>query len=266
MGQRSRLPLPIAILALVAALTLLAPMLALVFRADWGNFGTDLTTASALSALRLSFVTAIVSTILCLLLGVPLALYLAANNTWAAAVVRTAVNLPLVMPPLVGGLSLLMLLGRRGILGGPLYDLTGWSLPFTTPAVIVAQTFVAMPFMVITVEGVLRAGNPDYAHLAATLGANRQTVLRRVVLPLARPGLVAGTILTFARALGEFGATALFAGNREGITQTMPLAIYTAFNGGGLSSSVAITLALVLMAAAFAVMMLTRSWYPKVRS
>lgn len=251
------------LLALVAALSLLLPMLSLLARADWSSFGADVTTASALSALRLSFLTAFISTVVCIVLGVPLALYLAGSNTWVSAIVRTVVNLPLVMPPLVGGLALMTLLGKRGIIGSALYDLTGWSLPFTTPAVVVAQTFVAMPFMVISVEGVLRAGNPDYARVAATLGANRWTILRRVTLPLARSGLIAGIIVTFARALGEFGATALFAGNREGVTQTMPLAIYTAFNGGGVSASSAIALALILMGAAFAVMMLTRSWYPK---
>ena len=176
---------------------------------------------------------------------------------------RVLVNLPLVMPPLVGGLALLMLFGRRGLIGGPLYDMTGWMLPFTTPAVVVSQVFVALPFMVISVEGVLRTQSAGYMEAAQTLGASPRYVLMKVVLPLAAPGIAAGTVLTFARALGEFGATALFAGNRQGVTQTMPLAIYTAFNGGGVSQSSAIALALMLLFSAFAVLLLARLWRPK---
>jgi ABC-type molybdate transport system, permease component len=156
-----------------------------------------------------------------------------------------------------------MLLGRRGLLGGLLFETMGIQLPFTTPAVIIAQVFVSMPFMVISLEGVLRSQDPTFALTAASLGASPWRVFWHVTLPMARAGLAAGTVLTFARALGEFGATALFAGNREGITQTMPLAIYTAFNGGGVSTSSAIALALLLLVVAFAVMMVTRSWYPK---
>lgn len=259
----SKLPPLLSLLAMVAALSILLPIVAMVGRADWTSLFSDITTPAALNALKLSFATGLITTALCLLLGTPLAFYLARSSSWVSAGLRVVVNLPLVMPPLVGGLALLMLLGKRGLIGAPLYELTGISLPFSTPAVVIAQVFVSMPFMVISVEGVLRAQDPGFALTAASLGASPWTVLRRVTLPLIKPGLAAGTVLTFARALGEFGATALFAGNREGVTQTMPLAIYTAFNGGGVSTSAAIALALLLMATAFIIMMLTRSWYPK---
>mgnify|MGYP002724165970 CR=1 FL=1 len=261
-SPRLGLPTPILALAGLAALSVALPLVALLLRADWATLPSDIGAPAARSALGLSFLTAIVSTAVCVLIGIPLALYLARSNTWVASVTRVLVNLPLVMPPLVGGLSLLMLFGRRGLIGGPIYNLTGYMLPFTTPAVVVAQVFVAMPFMVITVEGVLRTQDPGYSTAALTLGASPWYTLRRVILPLAGPGIAAGVILTFARALGEFGATALFAGNREGVTQTMPLAIYTAFNGGGVTQSSAIALAIMLLAAAFAVLMLTRLWRP----
>lgn len=261
-SPRLGLPTPILALAGLAALSVALPLVALLLRADWATLPSDIGAPAARSALGLSFLTAIVSTAVCVLIGIPLALYLARSNTWVASVTRVLVNLPLVMPPLVGGLSLLMLFGRRGLIGGPIYNLTGYMLPFTAPAVVVAQVFVAMPFMVITVEGVLRTQDPGYSTAALTLGASPWYTLRRVTLPLAGPGIAAGVILTFARALGEFGATALFAGNREGVTQTMPLAIYTAFNGGGVTQSSAIALAIMLLAAAFAVLMLTRLWRP----
>ena len=262
MGVR-RLPAPAIVLAVLALLSVAFPILALLLRADWASFPADVTTPSALSALWLSFWTAAIATVVCLLLGVPLALFLSHANGWGGSVLRVLVNLPLVMPPLVGGLALLMLFGRRGLIGGPLYDMTGWMLPFTTPAVVVSQVFVALPFMVISVEGVLRTQSPGYMEAAQTLGASPRYVLMKVVLPLAAPGIAAGTVLTFARALGEFGATALFAGNRQGVTQTMPLAIYTAFNGGGVSQSSAIALALMLLFSAFAVLLLARLWRPR---
>src|SRR5699024_6205206 len=130
---------------------------------------------------------------------------------------------------------LISLLGRSGLVGQPLFEATGFSLPYTTAAVVVAQTFVSMPFLVITLEGAIRTSGTSHEQIAATLGAGRWRVLTHVTLPLILPGLVAGTVLCFARAIGEFGATALFAGNAEGVTRTMPLAIYTAFNGVGVS-------------------------------
>lgn len=252
---------PVAwLLAFIAAASIAAPIGALLYKADWKRFPADVGTGVALDALRLSFVTATIATVVCLLLGVPLSLYLASSTGWVGKAVRVLVNLPLVMPPLVAGLALLMLFGRNGVIGKPLAEWTGFALPFTTPAVIVAQVFVSLPFMVITVEGVLRTIDPDYLQTAASLGARPRSVFWHVVVPLAMPGIAAGTMLTFARALGEFGATILFAGNRQGVTQTMPLAIYTAFSGGGVSGSSAVALSITLLAAAFAVIFLTRAW------
>lgn len=258
--RNTKLPTAAGLLATVAALSIAAPIGALLLRADWVSFPQDVGTGVALDALRLSLVTATAATVVCVVLGVPLALYLASARGALAKVVRVLVNLPLVMPPLVAGLALLMLFGRNGIIGGPFLQWTGFSLPFTTPAVVVAQVFVSLPFMVISVEGVLRTINPDYAQVAASLGASPRVVFWKVTVPLATPGILAGTMLTFARALGEFGATILFAGNRPGVTQTMPLAIYTAFNGGGISGSSAVALSITLLATAFAVIFLTRSW------
>lgn len=262
MASPDRMPVAATALAATAFAFITLPLIALLIKADWRAFPADISSPAAMTALQLSFATAAAATVICLLLGVPLALYLSRATSLFSTLVRIAVNLPLILPPLVGGLALLMLLGRRGVLGAPLYSLLGVSLPFTTAAVVVAQVFVALPFMVISVEGALRSIEPGYARVAASLGAGPRTVLLRVVLPLAAPGLAAGTLLTFSRSLGEFGATALFAGNREGVTQTMPLAIYSAYNGGAVNVSAAIALALLLLGAGVAVLLLTRAWYP----
>jgi molybdate transport system permease protein len=164
------------------------------------------------------------------------------------------------MPPLVGGIALLYLLGRNGLVGGFLELAFGIQLPFTTAAVVIAQSFVALPFLVIAVEGALRTAGTGFETIAATLGAGRWTVFRRVTLPTILPGLLAGTVLAFARALGEFGATALFAGNAAGVTRTMPLAIYTAFNGAGATQDSAIALSLLLVVVGIIILLLLRSW------
>jgi molybdate transport system permease protein len=220
------------------------------------------TSAPALSALGLSLVTGLIATLLCVLVGVPLALLIARSGPRLAALLRALVTVPLVLPPMVGGIALLFLFGRNGWLGDAL-AVVGVRLPFSTAAVVLAQTFVALPFLVLALEGSLRAIGTGYEQAAASLGAGRWTILRRVTLPLAAPGLVAGTVLCFARAVGEFGATALFAGNAPGTTQTMPLAIYTAFNGAGVSQSTAVALALLLLATAVLVLLLVRAWRPE---
>ncbi len=179
-----------------------------------------------------------------------------------AGVLRALVTVPLVLPPMVGGIALLFLFGRTGWFGGALAE-WGIRLPFTTPAVVLAQTFVALPFLVLALEGSLRTTGVGYEQTAAALGAGRWTILRRVTLPLAAPGLIAGVILCFARAIGEFGATALFAGNAPGVTQTMPLAIYTAFNGAGVTQGTAVALSLLLLVTAIAVLLLVRAWRPE---
>ncbi|WP_407650331.1 ABC transporter permease [Cellulomonas edaphi] len=248
--------------AALAVGLLVMPIVALVVRARWSTLAADVMSPAAREALRLSLTTSVAATAICLLLGVPLAVLLARTSGWAADVLRALVTLPLVLPPTVGGIALLYLLGRRGIVGESLDAWFGIRLPFTTAAVVIAQAFVAMPFLVLGVEGALRTAGTRFEVVAATLGAGRWTVLRRITLPLALPGLISGTILCFARALGEFGATALFAGNTPGVTQTMPLAIYAAFNGAGVPQGTAVALSLLLVAAAVAVLLAARAWRP----
>jgi len=248
--------------AALAAGLLVLPVVALVVRADWSTLPADIATPAALDALRLSLTTSIASTVACLVLGVPLAVVLARAQGWSADVLRALVTLPLVLPPTVGGIALLYLLGRRGLVGQSLDTWFGITVPFTTAAVVIAQTFVAMPFLVLSVEGSLRTAGRRFDVVAASLGAGPWTVLRRITIPLVMPGLVSGTVLCFARALGEFGATALFAGNSPGVTQTMPLAIYSAFNGAGVTQGTAVALSLLLVFAAVAVLLAARAWRP----
>jgi NifC-like ABC-type porter/molybdate ABC transporter, permease protein len=239
---------------------LVLPLLGLVIRADWPRVPAAITSSEALSALGLSLQTATMATVLCAIVGVPLALVIARSGARVAGLLRALTTLPLVMPPLVGGIALLYLLGRNGLVGSALELGLGIRIPFTTAAVVIAQSFVALPFLVISVEGALRTAGTRFETVAATLGAGRWTVFRRITLPLILPGLVSGTVLCFARALGEFGATALFAGNAAGITRTMPLAIYTAFNGAGVSQDSAIALSLLLIVVAIVILLLLRSW------
>jgi molybdate transport system permease protein len=255
-------PRSLVIPALLGLAFLVVPLAALVARVQWTTLWQDVSSPAALSALGLSLGTGLVATVLCVLVGVPLALLIARMGPRAAALLRAIVTVPLVLPPMVGGIALLFLFGRNGWLGGAL-EVVGIRLPFTTAAVVLAQAFVALPFLVLALEGALRATGTGYEQAAAALGAGRWTVLARVTLPLAAPGLVAGTVLCFARAIGEFGATALFAGNAPGVTQTMPLAIYTAFNGAGVSQGTAVALAMLLLAAAVVVLVLVRAWRPE---
>lgn len=214
---------------------------------DWSALGVSL---------RLGF-----GTVLVLLpFGIWLGRLLAVRRFRGRLLVEALVTVPLVLPPMVGGVALLFLFGRRGMLGMLLESWWGVRIPFTTLAVVLAQVFVALPFLVLAVEGTVRARGVDYEHTAATLGAGRWRTLTRVTLPLAAPGLVAGVVLCFARAVGEFGATALFAGNAPGVTQTMPLAIYAAFNGAGVSQGPAVALALLLLVTAVGVLLLVRGW------
>ncbi|MCM3697309.1 molybdate ABC transporter permease subunit [Microbacterium oleivorans] len=252
---RGYVPRTLSLPAAVGLAFLILPLVALIARVQWSTFVADVTSPSALAALGLSLGTGAAATAICVVIGVPLALLIARSGPRLAATLRAAVTIPLVLPPMVGGIALLYLFGRQGWLGG-------WGLSFTTPAVVVAQTFVALPFLVLAVEGAVRSTGVDFERTAAALGAGRWTILRRITLPLAAPGIVAGVVLCFARAIGEFGATALFAGNRPGVTQTMPLAIYTAFNGAGVTQGTAVALALLLLAAAVLVLMLVRGWRP----
>lgn len=261
-GTTGFVPRILALPALVGLALLGLPLIALVLRVDWSTLWADITSPEALSALGLSLATGLVATTVCVLLGVPLALHIARSGPRTAAVLRALVTVPLVLPPMVGGVAMLFLFGRTSWLGGILAE-WGIRIPFTTTAVVLAQTFVALPFLVLAVEGSLRTTGVGYEQAAAALGAGRWTILARVTLPLAAPGLIAGVVLCFARAIGEFGATALFAGNAPGVTQTMPLAIYTAFNGAGVSQGTAVALSLLLLVTAIAVLLLVRAWRPE---
>lgn len=255
-----RLPRLLYVPAVLGFALLLLPIVGLVSRVRWETLGEDLFSSASMTALGLSLSTAACATLVCVIVGLPMALLVGRVGRRTAAVMRTMVLIPLVLPPMVGGLALLSLLGRSGLIGRPIFAWSGYSLPYTTAAVVVAQAFVALPFFVITVEGALRTSGVSHEEIASTLGAGRWRVLTRVTLPLVMPGLVAGTVLAFARALGEFGATALFAGNAPGVTRTMPLAIYTAFNGVGVTQDSAVALSLLLLVSAAVVVCGLRSW------
>ncbi|GAA2126567.1 ABC transporter permease [Streptomyces synnematoformans] len=244
-------PLPLLVPALLGLAFLVLPLVALLLRAPWSSMPELLTSAEVWQALRLSLVCATAATALSLVVGVPLAWLLARVEFPGRGLVRALVTLPLVLPPVVGGVALLMALGRNGVVGRWLDDWFGVTLPFTTAGVVVAEAFVAMPFLVIAVEGTLRAADPRYEEAAATLGAGRFTAFRRVTLPLVAPGIAAGAVLAWARALGEFGATITFAGNFPGRTQTMPLSVYLALQR---DPEAAIALSLVLLAVSVAVL------------
>jgi len=254
-GRGGYIPRSLVVPAAVGLVFLLVPLTALVARVEWATLWQDVTSETSRAALALSLGTGAVATAVCALVGVPLAIVIARSTPRTAALLRALVTVPLVLPPMVGGVALLYLFGRSGWFGA-------LGLPFTTPAVVLAQVFVALPFLVLAVEGSLRSTGVGYERTAAALGASRLTILRRITLPLAAPGIVAGIVLCFARAIGEFGATALFAGNRPGVTQTMPLAIYTAFNGAGVSQGTAVALSLLLLVTAVAVLLLVRGWRP----
>ncbi|MDQ6715470.1 MAG: ABC transporter permease, partial [Actinomycetota bacterium] len=213
---REQLPWPLGVPAALGALFLVVPLAALLIRAPWSGMTRLLADRQVVEALRLSLVCATAATVLSVLLGVPLAWVLARVRWRGVSVLRALVTVPLVLPPVVGGVALLLAFGRQGIVGRTLDEWTGITLPFTTAGVIVAETFVAMPFLVVTVEGAFRAAETGYEEAAATLGASRLVVFSRVTLPLIAPSLVAGAVLSWARALGEFGATITFAGNAPG--------------------------------------------------
>lgn len=260
-GRTSRAPRLLVALAWLGTAVFLLPFLGLLVRTPWGELGELLTSPVAVEAMRLSTVTSVSATVLAATLGMPLAYVLARVEFRGRGLVRGIVLLPLVLPPVVGGAALLFALGRRGLLGEPLYDATGLVLPFSTAGVVLATTFVSMPFLVITVEGALRNLDERFEGAAATLGARPWTVLRRITLPMIRPSVMAGLALTWARALGEFGATLTFAGNLQGRTQTLPLAVYVALETDRDS---AVALSLVMVAVSLAVLAGLRGrWWPQ---
>jgi molybdate transport system permease protein len=241
-----RAPLVLTLPALIALSFLTIPVVAVIVRAPWSTLLDELGTGDARTALRLSLETTSITTALCLIFGVPLAWLLARTRFRGRTLVRALVTLPLVLPPVVGGVALLLALGRNGIVGRHLDDWFGITLPFTTAAVVIAQTFVALPFLVISVEGAFRASDERYDDAAATLGASRTTTFRRVTVPLALPGIVSGAVLSWARALGEFGATITFAGNFPGTTRTMPTEVYLALQSSP-DSAIALSLVLIVL-------------------
>ena len=250
-GRGTGLPPVLWLPAALALAFLVLPLVALLVRTPWSTVPELLLTPEVGQALRLSLVCATSATLVCLVLGVPLAWVLARAQFPGRSLVRALVTVPLVLPPVVGGVALLLLLGRRGVLGQHLDRWFGISLPFTTPAVVIAEAFVALPFLVVAVEGALRGADRRYEDAAATLGASRLTIFRRVTLPLVLPGVAAGAVLCFARALGEFGATITFAGSFPGVTRTMPIEVYLALET---DPDRAVVLSLLLLAVSVAVL------------
>ncbi len=248
---RERLPVGAVVLATIAVAFFAAPFLGLLWRVPWSDAWQVATSETVRRALWLSARTSLASTVASLVLGVPLAWALARVDFPGRSLVRALATLSMVLPPVVGGVALFFSFGRRGLFGQYLDQWFGITLPFTTTAVVMAQTFVAMPFLVLTVEAALRQLDRRFEDAARTLGASRWYVFRRVTLPSIRPALVAGAVLAWARALGEFGATITFAGNLPGTTQTMPLATYLALES---NPDEALVISVVLIAVSFSVL------------
>ena len=254
----ARVPIGIAILAALGAALFVVPLAALLWRTPWAEACQALASPEARTALRLSLLCSLSATALSVVLGVPLAWVQARSELPGRGLLRAITMLPVVLPPVVGGVALLLAFGRRGIAGQWLEAWFGLRLPFTMPGAVLAETFVAMPFFVLTLEGGLRSADRDLEDAARTLGASPWTVFRRVTLPLVRPSLLAGAVLSWARALGEFGATITFAGNVPGRTQTMPLAVYVALES---RPEAGIVLSVVLLGISLAVLIaLRRRW------
>jgi molybdate transport system permease protein len=250
-----RAPVGLVLPAVAAMALLVAPVLAVAIRAPWRSLPHHLTDSGASVALRLSLETTLITTAICIGLGVPLGWVLARVTFFGRSFVRALVTLPLVLPPVVGGVALLLAFGKTTIPGRLLDSAFGVTLPFTTAGVITAQTFVALPFLVISVEGAFRASDARYDDAAATLGASRWLTFRRVTVPLALPGIVSGAVLCWARALGEFGATITFNGSFPGTTQTMPSYIYNELH---VDPESAIALSLLMIVVSVAILALLR--------
>ena len=256
--RSERPPLLLAVLAATGIAFFVLPLVGLLYRTPWETALGELATPEAVTALRVSLVVSLAATAVALLLGVPLAWVYARVPFPGRDVVRALTTLPMILPPVVGGVALLFAFGRRGLLGQLLDALFGLRIPFTTAGAVLAATFVAMPFLVLTVEAGLRSMDRRYEDAARTLGGSRWLVFRRVTLPLIAPSVFAGAVLCWARALGEFGATITFAGNLPGTTQTLPLAVYIALET---RPEVAIMLSLVLLAVSLAILIAMRDRY-----
>jgi molybdate transport system permease protein len=248
---RPGFPVVAGALAAVGSLFFVVPLAGLVWRAPWSGLGGELGDPAVRDALRLSLVCSLSATALSAALGVPLAWVLARSEFPGRRLVRALTTLPMVLPPVVGGVALLLAFGRRGLVGQWLYQWFGVQLPFTTAGAVLAETFVAMPFLVLTAEAGFRSADRRLEEAARTLGARPGTVFRRVTLPLVGPSLAAGAVLCWARALGEFGATITFAGNFPGRTQTTPLKVFLLLES---RPDAAIVLSLVLLAVSLVVL------------
>ncbi|HEV7203533.1 MAG TPA: molybdate ABC transporter permease subunit [Jatrophihabitans sp.] len=222
-------PLLVVPPALLGVLFLALPTVALLLRTPWPDLGRIYRDQQVWTALRLSIESSLEALVASLVFGVPLAWVLARVRARGMAFVRAIVTIPLVLPPVIGGVALFSSFGRRGVLGDAIRAVTGHDLPFTYPSIVVAQTFVAMPFLVITVEGAFRIADRGVEEAAATLGASRWRIFSRVTLPLVLPAIAAGSVLCWARALGEFGATLLIGGNEPAVTRTLPTLVLTVF-------------------------------------
>ncbi len=256
---RERPPAVLVILGLVGAAVFVLPLVGLFANTPWTNLLELVSNDTVVDALRVSLITSLAAAAISVILGVPLAWMLARLDLPGLGVLRAVVTLPMVLPPVVGGAALLFALGRRGLVGEPLNEATGLLLPFSLWGVILANVFVAMPFLVVTVEGALRSLDRDYERAASTLGASPFHVFRRVTIPTIAPSLRAGIVLAWARALGEFGATVTFAGNLQGRTQTLPLAVFVALESDR-DAAVAISLVLVVISLAVLLAMRNRWW------
>lgn len=250
-----RAPWALMLPAAVAVAVLVVPLLAMVASTDPGGLVDALTSAAARDALWLSVTTSTAATLVCLVLGLPLAWVLARVDFPGRRLVRALVIVPMVLPPVVAGIALRSAFGRSGLLGEPVLDLTGFAFPYTTWGVVLAHVFVALPFLVVSTEGALRAVGSGYDGAAATLGAGRWTTFRRITVPLALPGIAAAMVLAWARSLGEFGATITFNGNYPGTTQTMPTLIYVARQS---DSDAALALSLIMLAVSVGVLVALR--------
>jgi molybdate transport system permease protein len=250
-----RPPVLLMVPAVLATLLLVVPLVAMVAATNWAALPDQLRSEPLRQALWLSLTTSTAATFICLVLGLPLAWLLARVEFRGRGGLRALVTVPLVLPPVVAGIALRTAFGRTGVIGEPLLALTGFAFPFTTAGVVLAHVFVSLPFVVIAMEGALRSANREYDAAAATLGATRWTTFRRISVPLALPGILAGLVLGWARSLGEFGATITFNGNYPGTTQTMPSLIYVALNS---DPAVARTLSLILLVLSVGVLVLLR--------
>ena len=255
-SQLGRAPWPLAVPAAIAGIFLLVPLISLMLQTPWLELPRLLSDRQVGQALAITLGTSLLTVVASVVLGTPLAWVLARIEFPGRAALRALVTVPLVLPPVVAGVALIAALGRNGLVGGTLFDLTGLSLPYTTAAVVIAHTFVALPFYVLAVEGALRASGEEYDVVAASLGADRWTTFRRVTMPLVLPGVLAGAILAWARSLGEFGATITFAGNYPGTTQTMPTLVFQVLQS---EPEVARTLSMVLLIGSLAILAALRN-------